>query len=795
MSHFIYTITCLLTLSCHTIRAGYCNLKTPTNRIPFLRRGNLREWKSTATVIGLILGSLSLSHAQRVQIDGALTDANNAPVEYATVVVYSTADSTYVSGGLSDAAGCFSIAVPCGEYFLGINHINYKRHYHKIGHVNRDTTILPISLLPDIQHILEVAVVEKIPMTQIKNDKSIYKVSDIPTSNSGGTLNDILKAIPSVSFNFNETALINGTPAKFFVNGREISSSELKAYSPAQISTIEIVSNPTAQYDANGHSGIIYLTTKRNISDGFSGAVNISGAHDIQNGSANLSYNRDKLALASAFSIWNNHQHGFIETLFDNNRTSNNIQADILNLTANFSIDYHLDHRNTLSASYQYIDFGYTSNDNSEHRTGKSRMRGITHQIATNYKHMFARAGEFVKMDIYYNKTNPQTLSDLNYTDKDFTINNKNNNNSVVATLDYYLPFTENANFEAGLKSHTRNIAIYREDNFSETLQENTFTLHESILAAYIQMNSRMEKFNVQFGLRSETNLADKTDGSRKWDIFPNISLEYTTNENNNLKLGYTNRINRPSSADINPFVMMIDPTSIFQGNPNLKPEYSHNIFADYINRYQGNDIKLSGYYRIVRNLITKTFKNTPDGILYSPVNLPSAHFLGADLTANQKFGQLLSIQPSIGYSYAHIPHGTDKNFRNTGTFTAGLNISITLPYDITIQTFGKYSSGALSIGTSSQSAITQGLTIGLPQIITDFSISKSLLNKNLALSIRVTDPFNVQKNGFKDYSDNSQRESIYHMQTRFVYFSLSYRFNNFKGTKRKYDDGGIKVF
>lgn len=752
--------------------------------------------KSTIAFILIHIGCTYPSHSQNIQIKGRLINANDkSSIDYATIVLYNSTDSTYVNGGVSDSTGYYKITAAYGDYFLGINHINYKRCYKKIGYINKDTIINSINIYPEGHCINEIVVTGKTRSSIFRNEKSIYKVSDIATSKTGGTINDILKTIPAVSIDFNETVLINGTPAKFFVNGREITSSELKAYSPAHIETIEIVSNPTAQYDANGLSGIIYLKTKRNSIEGISGTANFSGAHDMQNGSANLSYKHNKLALGSAFSIWNNHQHGSIETLFYNNSTSNNVKADILNVTANLSTEYSFDDKNTLSVSYQYIDFGYTSKDNSDYRIGKNTMNSITHQVATTYKHLFEREGEMINLDIYYNITNPQTRSLLDYEKESFTINNQNNNNSIVGTLDYYLPFTENANLAAGIKSNTRNIVINRIDDFTESENKNKFTYHESILAAYIQMNSRMNCFNVQFGLRSETNLADKVDGSRKWDIFPNISLEYAANENNLLKFGYNSRINRPSSADINPFIMMIDPTSIFKGNTNLKPEYSHNIFADYINRYQGNEIKLSGFYRLARNLITKTFEKTSEGILYTPVNIPKVHFWGIDLSSNQNLGHILTIQPSFGYSFSYIPDGTDTAFKKHSTLNAGLNIGIKLPFEISIQASGKYNSGLLSTGTSSQSAIVQGLAIGLPQFTTDFSANKTLLNKNMNISIRVTDPFNIQKNGFKVYSDNSLRESIYHMQTRFIYFSISYRFNNFIGSKRKYDDGGIKVF
>lgn len=770
-------------------------LESSINTNPHFWLWSHRRWKHTITLLLILTISTSMSFAQKVKISGSLIDGiDKVGVEYATVVLYRSVDSSYVIGGLSDSIGHFSIEALRGDYFLEVNHINYQRYYHKIGSLEADTTLNVLSLSLNVLNISGVEVVGYTPSVRFTDKKSVYKVSDIPASASGSLI-DILKKIPTLTFDFNESVLINGTPASFFVDGRKVTPNELNAYSPTQIVTIEIVSNPTAQYDADGLSGIIELRTKRNTLTGLSGSVNLSGTHDMQTGSANVSYNRGKLSLSSAFSIWNNYQHGYIETRTSSDTTTNGIQANITNITANAAADYCFNERNTLSASYQYIDFGYSSKDYSAKRTGESDMRGITHQFAAGYNHQFARYGETLKADFYYNETSPQTISRLYYTDERFNVKNFNHNNSFVAMVDYSLPFTENANFEAGVKSHTRNIAIDRTDDFLGAPMQDKFSIRESILAAYVQLNSCMERFNVQFGLRSETNLADKADGSRKWDIFPNLSLDYTANENNLLKLGYTNRVNRPSAADLNPFLLLIDPTSTFKGNPKLKPEYSHNLFIDYINRYEGNDIKLSVYYRAVNNLITKTFTNASGGILYTPINIPTAHFYGIDFSSVQNFGKVLSIQPSAGISSVYIPNGTDKEFRNIHSFNLGLSVGVKLPYNFNIQALGRYSSGALSVGTSSQSAIVQGLAIGLPQIITEFSGSKSFLKNSMTLSLRVTDPFKLQSNGFKVYSDNSQIESIYRMETRFVYLSLSYRFNNFKSSTRKYDDGGIRIF
>lgn len=777
------------------INSFFKALESSINTYPHFWLWSHRRWKHTITLLLILTISTSMSFAQNVKIYGSLIDGiDKVGVEYATVVLYRSVDSTYVIGGLSDPTGHFSIEASRGDYFLEVNHINYQRYCHKIGSVEADTTLNVLSLSLNVLNISEVEVVGYTPSVRFTDKKSVYKVSDIPASASGSLI-DIFKKIPTLTFDFNEAVLINGTPARFFVDGREVTSNELKAYSPTQIATIEVVSNPTAQYDADGLSGIVELNTKRNTLTGASGTVNLSGTHDMQTGSTNVSYNRGKPSLSSAFSIWDNYQHGYIETRTSRDTTINEIKANIMNITANAAVDYSFNERNTLSASYQYIDFGYNSKDYSAKRTGESDMRGITHQFAAEYNHKFVRYGETLKANFYYNETSPQTISRLNYTDEWFNVKNLNRNNSFVAMVDYSLPFTENANFDAGVKSHTRNIAIDRTDDFSGTPMQDKFSMRESILAAYVQLNSRMERFNVQFGLRSETNLADKADGSRKWDIFPNLSLDYTANENNILKLGYTNRVNRPSAADLNPFLLLIDPTSTFKGNPKLKPEYSHNVFIDYINRYEDNDIKLSIYYRAVNNLITKNFTNTSDGILYTPINIPTAHFYGIDFSSVQNFAKVLSIQPSAGISSVYIPNGTDKEFRNIHSFNLGLSVGVKLPYNFNIQALGRYSSGALSVGTSSQSAIVQGLAIGLPQFITEFSASKTLLRNNMTLSLRVTDPFKLQSNGFRVYSDNSRRESIYRMETRFVCLSLSYRFNNFKSSARKYDDGGIRVF
>lgn len=654
----------------------------------------------------------------------------------------------------------------------------------------QDTTRVEYAL--DLE---EVTVIAKTPAVRLTAEKSIYNVSDRSASQSG-SMKDLLRTIPSLTVDFNENVMLGGAPVRFLVDGQEVSGSELAAYSPSQIASIEVIANPTSKYDASGLSGIVQLITKKNQDSGISGTAHLAGAHDTQIASAGVNYKHKKINISTNFSLWRNYQHGTIETIAsDNTAFSNQVKADVTDITGNLKLSYDLNPDNTFSLSYQYLNFGYQADDASLKRTGKTDMKGITHQFIAGYNRKISPDGKSLKANIYYNSTSPLIHSVLNYTDQTINSSNKNQNNSFAGTLDYFVPLTENLNFETGIKSQTRHITIHRTDNFSEISLKDPFKMTESILAGYVLMNSRIEKFNVQVGIRSESNLAKTTNNSRKWDIFSNLLLSYAMNENSLFSLGYNKRINRPLTADLNPFLLLVDPTSRFQGNPNLLPEYSHNFFLDYTANYPSNKLKASVYYKRIKNLITKTFENTDNDILYTPVNIPSAHFYGLDITTTHNLGKHLMLQPSAGILATTIPREVSGPLKQNASCYLGLTMSLKLPSNFNIQALANYTSRSLSVGSSYQSAMVQGLAIGKSQFWSELSISKSLLKESLNFSIRVTDPFCLTQKGYNTYSGNSVQKTFYHLDTRFVYFGISYKFNNHKASKQNYDDGGIKVF
>ncbi len=638
-------------------------------------------------------------------------------------------------------------------------------------------------------------VIGKVSPVSYRDDKSVYKVSDMPAAKSG-TIADILKTLPSVTQDFNGASLINGVPARFFVDGREISRSELDAYSPSQFEYIEVITNPTSKYDADGLSGIIELRSKKTKQSGLSSAINLSGTHDTQSGSLSLVYNKEKLSISTNISVSNVYQHGAIETITENAHSESDIAADILNVLTNIGAEYSFSEESNLNLSYQFIDFGYNARDFSTAREGVTDMKGLTHQVALTHNYTLETRGERLTTNIYYNQTAPKTISQLNYFTEQFNTDNRNANSSLVAMVDYSLPFTDYATFEAGVKSHTRNININREDDFTGVVVADDYSMNESILGLYMLMNSRMEMVNFQFGIRGESDLLNQNDDIRTWNLFPHLSFDYTNKKNNILKVGYNSRISRPTAADLNPFLMLIDPTSQFQGNPDLKPEYSHNLYADYILKRRDNQMKFSSYYRYVKNLITKDYTNIDGGmILYKPINISQAHLYGANAAATINLWKCFSVAPNIGVEFIKLPSSFASEINSVTTLNAGVNLALQLPHNVNVNSMVRYSSGSFSVGSGSQSAIVQGLAIGVPLLYSELSVNKGLLNNSLNISLRITDPFNVQRNGFMVYSDGTQRESRYLMQTRFIHFGLSYRINNHNFTKRKYDDGGISLF
>lgn len=641
----------------------------------------------------------------------------------------------------------------------------------------------------------EVTVVAKTPTVRLTAEKSIYNVSDMSASQSG-SMKELLRTIPSLTVDFNENVMLSGTPVRFLVDGQEVSGSELVAYSPSQIASIEVIANPTSKYDASGLSGIVQLVTKKNRTSGMSGTASFSGAHDTQTASAGVNYNLKKINITTNFSLWKNYQHGSIETLSNDNFSfSNQVKADVTDITGNLKFNYNLNPDNEVSVSYQYLNFGYLAGDSSPRRIGQTDMKGITHQLATGYRRKISPNGKSFKANFYYNTTSPTTHSILDYTDRRINISNKNHNNSFVGTLDYFVPFTRKTNLEAGIKSHTRNIAIGYTDNSSGTFQHDKFEMTESIFAGYLLLNSRLEKFNVQVGIRGEANLARTTNNSRKWDTFPNALLSYAMNENNLFSLGYNKRINRPSAADMNPFLLLVDPTSRFQGNPNLSSEYSHNFFLDYTSNYQFHKLKIAAYYKQISKLITKTYESIADDILYTPVNIPSAHFYGADITATYNIREFLMLQPSVGILATTIPREVSGPLKQNTSYYLGLTMYLKLPCNFNIQALANYTSPSLSVGSSYQSAMVQGLAIGESQFWSELSISKSILKESLHFSLRITDPFALMQKGYSTYSGDLKQKTLYHLDTRFVFFGISYRFNSHKAFMQNYDDGGIKVF
>lgn len=733
--------------------------------------------------------------AQQSTINGVVADKNSTPIGYATVVLYTLADSVYVAGTVTDSTGVFSIKAKRGDYFVEATHINYQRSNIPLTISDRDSVVETIYLSAAVINLDEVIVVGKTPAVRLTSEKSIYNVSDMSASKSG-SMKDLLKTVPSLTVDFNDNVMLNGAPARFIVDGQEVSSGELAAYTPSQIASIEIIANPTSKYDASGLSGIVQLVSKKNRTSGVSGTVNLSGAHDTQIVSGGVNYNQNKFNVSSNFSLWKNYQHGSIESITgDRSTLFNQIKADVIDIVGNVKFNYNLNQNNTLSISYQYLNLGYLADDSSLNRAGRTEMNGATHQFAAGYNRNISANGGALKANFYYNTTSPTTHSTFDYTNQQITILNNNSNSSFVATVDYFVPFTENANFEAGIKSHTRNILIARTDDFSGEPEHDKFRKSENILAGYVLMNSRMERFNVQVGVRMESNLATEANNRKKIDLFSNISLSYAMNESNMFSLGYNKRINRPSAADMNPFLLLVDPTSRFKGNPNLLPEYAHNLFVDYTGNFQSHKLKIAAYYKRISDLITKTNEVVDNDILYTPVNIPLAHFGGIDITTTHNFGKRWTLQPSAGVLFTTIPSEVSEPLRQNSSYYAGLTVSVKLPCNFNIQALAKYTSRTLSVGSAYQSAMVQGLAIGKSQFWSELSVSKSLWRDNINLSLRITDPFSLLQKGYTNYSVASKQDISYHFDTRFVFFCISYKFNNHKVSKQNYDDGGIKVF
>lgn len=665
----------------------------------------------------LLVGITALTYAQGMMngngqmptgaIYGKVLDSiTGKPIDAASIQLIQTKMDTatkkpkkvVVNGMLTQANGDFRLeGIPVmGQYSLLITGIGYKSYNTNFSFIDRktmqqgnrdmskmlnmiDRDLGNIKLSIDNQTLANVTVTASKPLVQLGIDRKIYNVDKDLTS-AGGTAQDVMKNIPSVSVDIDGNVTLRNSSPQLFVDGRPTTLT-LDQIPADQIETIEVITNPSAKFDASGGtSGILNIVLKKNKRVGYNGNVRL-GIDQLGklNGGANLNLKQGK------FNFFVNANVGQRKSISDgtterttklSNNTTNLLQTDRTESSGNMGFgragfDYFIDNRNTVSLSGMLMrgKFGNITSSNIiidsifSNSTLQSRSIRETNTDADfrngggtiGFVHNFPKSGHQLTSDVFYNKMNNEMtteISNANSFSSSFIFrqlqNTTRENERFTFQTDYANPINEKTKFESGIRFNSSRVDSKSDFNFyspsgslvSQPLLSSKYNFTDRVIAAYSTYSSKIgDNFGYQLGLRLESSSYDGLvhsyvkSGSSIVDsvsnfklsypisFFPSVFLSQKLSEDQELQLNYSRRINRPNFFQLFPFTDYSDSLNLSRGNPNLKPEFTNSIELSYSKSFNRDQtILLSTYYKYTTDLITRYQASEKNPITNLPV-------------------------------------------------------------------------------------------------------------------------------------------------------------------------------
>ena len=792
----------------------------------------------------------ALAQGPNGRISGNVGDDNGKSIESATISLLNAVDSSRVRMTASDKTGHFSFdQVPAGKYRVSastVGHLPAWSGPFELSATHTSQSLKPLVLAAVSGNLQAVAVVGKKPLIEQKADRMIINVDASPT-NAGSTAMDVLEKSPGVTLDKDDNISLKGKQGVTIMIDNKptyLSASQLASYLrslPASaIDQIELMTNPSAKYDAAGNSGIINIKTKKNKTKGFNGNVSLThtqGVYPKPSGSLNMNYRDGKFNffLNGGYSRWEGFQELDITRKYldgDPNKTINSIftqQTRMHFVNPQFNVklgmDYYLTPKTTLgfvvsgfgnkqdmrsTSNIMLLDPSYSvdsivyspSTNNSTWKNGSANL---------NFRHEFDSAGRELTADldyVRYSSTSDQYFDNLtydpNYIKKNETILTGNLPSTInIYTLksDYTRPLPNGYKLETGIKLsyvNTDNMAGYfnvlNGTSEVDTTKTNRFLYRENINAAYVNMTRQFKKFSLQAGLRLEnTNYSghqlgngytvinnDSTFTRSYFNLFPTVYMSYQLNAKNQFALNYGRRIDRPAYQDLNPFLFFLDQYTYQAGNPYLQPQYTNNVeFSHTYNNFLTTTLN----YSYTQNFFSETFEQSGHATIVRNGNIGS----------RQNAGVAVSAQVPVYKWWTAILYG-NVNYNKFSGLLYGENINVeatTLLLNINNQ-FNFSGGWGGEISGFYRTKGVEGQIIVDPMGQASAAVSKKLLKDKASLKLAVKDIFYT--NQVKGYINFQETEATFHniRDSRVVSLTFSYRFGKpLKGATPRRHNGG----
>lgn len=773
--------------------------------------------------------------AETGRLSGRIVDGRNNPVPYATITLLKT-DSTVVNGDLTKEDGSFSIApTGTGTFLLRINILGFKQRFIKGLEI---TTQSPEKKLGNIkiaaeEHTLnEVHVTAEKSLMEMHVDKKVFNVEKNITT-TGGSAADVLQNVPSLTVDpdgnvslrgkDNVTILIDGKPATLLGGDN---ASALQSLPASSISNVEVITNPSSKYDAQGMTGIVNIITKKDKKTGLNGSVSIgAGTNDKYNGSLNLNLKNDKwnVFLNSSFRQNRSYRRETNDGIFYDGTFSYESYEDNLREFGGWfntlGAEYTFDQKNSLmltqninkmqwggrgTSSLQTFDSGHVQQ--VQRRSFDQMGSPLSSSTALNYKHKFSKPKQELTADATFAKTWVDRTQNFttNYYDGSESLTagpilqtapGEGSNTSWNLQADFTTPlFTKTDHFDAGWKSQLYGFESHntplRSEPGSPTVVDasllNSFDYSQDIHAAYINYSDQRAKWSYQAGLRMEyasykgttmsVNGAEYT--NEFLNLFPSAYLSYQLPQKQNVYLSYTRRTDRPHFHQMMPYVDISNLQDTSAGNPNLVPEFIHNIELNYAKQFvQGHSFIASAYYQYTENLIAHYKRFNNGGSYTQPQNLAAGITYGLELIGKAQILPIWDATLNFNFFQTEIKGANvDPSLQNSGFSWFGkINTNLRLPQGFSLQLNGNYEAPEIEAQGTEKAVY-----------FVDAALKKSFLKNKASLVLNVSDIFNTRKYTRRYDLGNYYQLTYKDRETRIANITFSYRFGKSDVGKRR---------
>jgi len=724
-----------------------------------------------------------LAQSQTITIKGTVLESGSEqPIQFATIMVANAKTQKAITGTTTDEKGNFSLKVSTKDIYIEVSFIGFqKKTITELTITEKKINLGNVVLLENSENLGEVLVRAEKSSLEFRLDKRVFNVGKDLSSTGAGAL-EVLNNVPSVNVSIEgEISLRGSGGVQILINGKpSVLASEqgnaLGSITADMIEKIEVITNPSAKYDAEGTSGIINIVLKKEERKGINGSITLNAGLP-QNYSVGLSLNRR----TEKFNLFSQLGAGYRKMP----RLRENINRDLVNKTTIYSdgteyrnenfynfilgTDYHINDWNVLTLSgnvaYEVEEQPSRTNFSFEDSTGNivSEWYREEQTQATNPKYryelqyksdfkdhedhmlLFSALGNFFGKDQSSTFQNVTTLG----SDEDNEQQTRTNFKEAKYTfkLDYTKPFSERFTLETGAQyviqdvSNDFAVANLENDEWVDDLNlTNVFEYDQKVLGLYATGAYEVKNFGVKVGLRAEnTDLKtllvtnNQRNNQNFTNFFPSAHVSYKLTKRVSLQTGYSKRIYRPRLWDLNPFFNIRNNFSVRAGNPDLQPEFTDAFEVSSIYILKKVSMNLSVFHRYTTDVIERVsiFENNINTV--KPVNIGTNRTTGVEFNAKYTVNKKLSFNGDFNYNYFNRNgelEGTSFDFA-ADRWSTKWTAKVKLPAKIDFEMTGRYQSTVQTV----QSEISS-------QLFADLGLRKKMLKGRAVINFSVRDVF-----------------------------------------------------